>query len=215
MKSQATSTFRDLSLLVALGLAAVAFWAPWVNHEAAALKLSGQDLGEFVKFIPVEQARLPRQLFYVPPLACSVSLALVAVNRGARYPRWLRALAIAIAPLLLTGLLPPVWGHPRDLFTAEFRLQGLGIAFGLLVVLSHGLLARIPYRISFALVCGSALLALVLPQGAFWALRPGIWAVYRTPTIHLGWGVWLHVVAWSAALVASGLALFPPFTSSR
>jgi hypothetical protein len=57
-----------------------------------------------------------------------------------------------------------------------------------------------------AIVAGSALLALVLPQAAFWVIRERIWAAYRTSTVHLGWGIWMHLGAWLAAIVVSGLA---------
>jgi hypothetical protein len=198
-----------LLLLVALLLAAVAYWAPWVGHPAAALKLTGQDLGEFVKFIPETGPTFPRQLFYVPPLACTLFLVLLAVQPSAHLPRWLRTVMLACALLILPGLLPPVWGHPGDLFKPEFRLQGLAMVLGLAVIAAHGLLGRVPKRVTgFALLC-LALLALVLPQAAFWAIRGPLWAVYNTPTIRLGWGLWLHVLAWIGVLAATWQSFLP------
>jgi hypothetical protein len=187
-------------LPVALLLAVVAYWAPWIGHRSAALKLSGQDLGEFVKFVPEISAAFPRQLFYIPPLACSLSLVMLATNREVGYARWLRACMLACALLLLPGLLPPAWGHPRELFAPEFRLQGAAVLIGALVVLGHGLFRQVPKRVMSWAVSGLALLALVLPQAAFWAIRDRLWAIYRTPTIHLGWGLWLHVAAWVGVL---------------
>jgi len=188
-------------LLVALMLAAVAYWSPWIGHPSAALKLSGQDLGEFVKFIPEIGPSFPRQIFYVPPLFCSLCLVLLAANRETRYPRWMRVGLLACALLLLPGLLPPAWGHPRELFVPEFRLQGLAVALGLLVVLGHGVLRPIPRRAATKVVAAAALLALALPQAAFWIVKERLWAIYQTPTIHLGWGLWLHIVAWMGILV--------------
>jgi hypothetical protein len=207
----------EMLLLVALLLAAVAYWAPWVGHSSAGLKLSGQDLGEFVKFIPVVSPTFPRQLFYVPSLACSLCLVLLAANRGATeggdgtsgstraggYPRWLRVGMLACALLLLPGLLPPAWGHPKELLVPEFRLQGLAVIAGLVVLLSHGLLGRIPKPVARVIVVVLATLALVLPQAAFWVIRARLWAVYDTPTIHLGWGLWLHMVAWLGTIVGA------------
>jgi hypothetical protein len=190
-------------LLVALLLAAVAYWAPWVGHPAAALKLSGQDMGEFVKFIPEIGPSFPRQLFYVPPLACSLCLVLLAVHRSAHLPRWLRTGMLAGALLILPGLLPPAWGHPKDLFKPEFRLQGLAMLLGLAVIAAHGLLRRLPKHAAGLTALGLALLALVLPQAAFWTIRGPLWAVYDTPTIHLGWGLWLHILAWLGVLAAA------------
>ena len=78
-------------LLAAVLLAALTYWAPWIDHDAAALKLSGQDVGEFVKFLPDLQEGerianvgidpLPRQLFYVPPFACVVCLVLQSLEQ--------------------------------------------------------------------------------------------------------------------------------------
>jgi hypothetical protein len=188
-------------LVVALLLAAVAYWAPWVGHASAALKLSGQDLGEFVKFVPTINPTFPRQLFYVPPLACSFCLVVLAGTCADRYPRWLRVGMLACALLLLPGLLPPAWGHPKELLAPEFRLQGLAVIAGLIVVLGHGLVSRIPRRPASVIVIVLATLALVLPQAAFWTIRDRLWTIYDTPTIRLGWGLWLHIAAWLGTIV--------------
>jgi hypothetical protein len=206
------STLRETLLLVALLAAAVAYWAPWVWHHSAALKLSGQDLGEFVKFIPETGPTFPRQLFYVPPFVCSLCLVLLAANRSVApdrksYPRWLRVGMLACALLLLPGLLPPAWGHPRELFLPEFRLQGFAVLVGALAVLGHGLLRRIPARAMGLVVGMLALLALVLPQAAFWAIRSSLRAVYHTPTIRIGWGLWLHCAAWVGVLAGAWLTI--------
>jgi len=190
-------------LLVGLLLSAVAYWSPWIGHPSAALKLSGQDLGEFVKFVPEIGPSFPRQIFYIPPLSSSLCLVLLAANRETRYPRWTRIGLLACALLLLPGLLPPAWGHPRDLFVPEFRLQGLAATLGVLVILGHGLLRPIPRRAAMRVLAALALLALALPQAAFWIIRDRLWAIYQTPSIHLGWGLWLHVVAWIGVFVVA------------
>jgi hypothetical protein len=193
-------------LLGCLLLGALAYWAPWVDHRAAALVLSGQDLGEFVKFIPEirrGQMSFPRQLFYLPPLACALSLALLAANRHVPWPHWLRprgvrALWLLLALLLLPGLLPPAWGHPRELFDGEFRLQGIALLLGGAAVLAHGLFRRIPLPVLALILVLLALAGLVPAQWAFWSLRPRIWDAYGTPTVHLGWGLWLDLLFWQA-----------------
>jgi hypothetical protein len=196
-------------------LAAVSYWSPWVDHDAAALRLTGQDMGEVVKFLPTEQQvtenrhadRVPRQLFYVPPLFCSICLAILVPNQQTVYPRWLRAAILIGAALLLFGLLPPVWGHPKELFAGEFRLQGYGLVLGSSLVLGHGLYRKIPLR-ALAIVIGVlSLLALIAAQGAFWLVRPRLWATYNTPTLSLGWGLWLHIAAW-VATVALGAYIY-------
>ena len=191
------------SILGLLTLALAAYWLPWIDHQSAALKLSGQDLGEFVKFLPQirrGQVRFPRQVFYLPPFVAALSFVLLSTNRQLGYPRWVRILILVLAILALPGLLPPVWGHPRDLFNAEFRLQGIALVLGLLAVLSHGLWKSLQLHIVGWTLGTLALLALVPTQWAFWAIRPSIWQAYSTPTIHLGWGLPLEIVAWLGML---------------
>ena len=193
-----------------LVLAALAYWAPWVNHNTAALKLSGQDLGEFVKFIPEirrGQMRFPRQLFYLPLCSCVIGLVVLSTNGQLSYPHWLRVGTLILALVLLPGLLPPAWGHPKELFTPEFRLQGIALMLGLLLILAHGAFRGLSLR-ALALTLGAlALTALIPAQWAFWAIRPRIWLAYGTPTIRLGWGLWLDIGAWMAMLVTAALLL--------
>ena len=200
----------DYALLALLLLAALSYWAPWIDHRTAALKLSGQDLGEFVKFIPAlrtAQRSFPRQLFYLPPLVCAGSLVLLAANRSLSYPRALRVGMLALSLLLLPGLLPPVWGHPKDLFTSEFRLQGIALLVGLATIAGHGLFRRLTPQALTAILGSMALVALVPTQWVFWTARPHIWTAYDTPTVRLGWGLWLGFAAWLgvAAICAAWL----------
>jgi len=116
--------------------------------------------------------------------------------------------------LLLPGLLPPVWGHPKELFGAEFCLQGVALVLGALFVLAHGLFRKMSVvYLTIALIVLS-LTGLLPAQWAFWAIRPRIWAAYGTPTVRLGWGLWLGAVAWLgvgltalAFLIAARVAL--------
>jgi hypothetical protein len=107
--------------------------------------------------------------------------------------------------LLLPGLLPPVWGHPRELFTREFRLQGIAIVIGFLLVAAHGLFRGLSLPALSLSLAVLALIGLVPVQWAFWAIRSRIWAAYNTPTIRLGWGLWLNIAAWLALLVVAAL----------
>lgn len=218
-KSLCVDVIHHYLLLAALLLAAATYWAPWVDHDAAALRLTGQDMGEFVKFLPIlrpvgsvrEATRnehlvrlpiipIPRQLFYVPPFVCTVCLTLLAANRHLVYPRWLRVTVLTCAALLLLGLLPPVWGRPKELLTGDFRLQGYALIFGFVLVVGHSLFLKIPLHSLALVVCLLSLSALATAQGAFWLIRPRLWAAYNTPTLFLGWGLWLHIAAWAAAV---------------
>jgi hypothetical protein len=193
-------------LFAVLLLAAAAYWGPWVDHDAAALKLSGQDMGEFVKFIPeisARQVRFPRQLFYLPPFVCAICMVLLAANRHLVYPRWLRVGMLGLAVILLPGLLPPVWSHPKEWFATEYRLQGIALALGAMTIMAHGLFRNVSTP-TLALILGVlALTGLVPVQWAFWAIKPRVWAVYDTPTIRLGWGLWLGIAAWVGLAISS------------
>ena len=215
MSETKTTNRRTIAyaLLGALLLATVAYWVPWIDHDAAALKLSGQDLGEFVKFLPAIRRgtmRFPRQAFYTPVFAAICVLLILSTTRHLPYPRWLRVLLIAWAVILLPGLLPPAWGRPRDLFTPEFRLQGLALALACLLVAAHGLLSRLPQAALAPLLAALALLGLLPAEIAFWAVRPRIWAAYDPPPLRLGWGPWLHLVAWTIVLVLALVAWARP-----
>ncbi len=193
-------------------LAALSYWLPWVDHPTAALKLSGQDMGEFIKFIPAfrnGEIRLPRQVFYLPPLICTLILTLSGINQHLPYPRWLRISALGIALLLLPGLLPPVWGTPKDWFSTEFRAQGFMLVLGGLFVLAHGAFRRLALHRLIPVILLLAMIGLFPTQWAFWRIKPYLWAVYNTPTIHLGWGVWLNGLAWiGIAATAWGVKSF-------
>jgi hypothetical protein len=188
-------------LLACTCIAATAYWAPWVGHPTAALTLSGQDMGEIVKFLPAMQPdplRVWREVFYLPPLLSALSLVLLASNASMPYPRWVRLGALLIAPLVLGGLLPPAWGHPRDLLSAEFRLQGMAYAAGLLAVLVHGLFRHLEVRPLTLTVSIVSVAAIGPGQWAFWGCLPRLWEAYGSPTVSLGWGIWLEIGAWLA-----------------
>jgi hypothetical protein len=216
-------TFINYALLAVLLLAAVAYWAPWIDHDAAALRLTGQDMGEFVKFLPAPQqptywgqvlGHLPRQLFYVPPFVGTVCLTLLASSQRLVYPRGLRIAVLVCAATLLLGLLPPAWGHPRELFAGEFRLQGYALLFGSLLVVGHGIFRRLALRSLSAIIGILALVALLSAQGAFWLVFPRIWTACNTPTIALGWGLWLHIAAWATTIALSASIYITGCTSS-
>jgi hypothetical protein len=196
--------------LLGLVLAALAYWGPWVQHPAAALRLSGQDLGEFVKFIPAirrGELSFPRQLFYGPPFVIAVTLVMLAVNWQLPYPRWLRIAMLLSSIAMLPGLLPPAWGHPRELLGNEFRLQGIGLLLAAAVIVAHGVFRRLSLRALALLALAFAALALVAPQAAFWAIQPRIWEAYSVSSVRLGWGLWLHAAAWLVVVACAAVLL--------
>ena len=67
-------------------LAVVGYWMPWLTLPAAALRLSGLDLAEWITHLPgVMDGSLPLgRLSFLTPLAC---LALLLALAGARLRR--------------------------------------------------------------------------------------------------------------------------------
>ena len=143
----------------------------------------------------------------LPAAVSPVLVGTAAAVMDGRFSVFPALAALVCALLLLPGLLPPAWGHPKDLFTAEFRLQGIALVLGFVLILGHGLFRRVPLR-GLAVSAGLlALAALVLSQSAFWAILNRLWVAYGTPTAHLGWGLWLHIVAW-LGVIASAASIY-------
>src|SRR5258706_12494313 len=80
--------------LAALGLALVGYWLPWLTHPAAALRLNGYELSEWVTFLPgVRDGSLPlSRLLFLLPLGClALLLGLAATWPAARAGQLLAA----------------------------------------------------------------------------------------------------------------------------
>ncbi len=67
-------------------LVLVGYFGPWINHRAAVLVVTGLDLGEYVKFLPVVQqgqVSLWREGFYLPLVTASLTLSFWAFRNTA------------------------------------------------------------------------------------------------------------------------------------
>ncbi|MDH7485976.1 MAG: hypothetical protein QHJ81_06830 [Anaerolineae bacterium] len=195
-------------LILALLLALAGYFGPWVAHKAAALVLTGQDMAEFVKFLPEVRAgelRVMRELFYLPLVAGALGLVGLAANRRLRYPRWLRWLLLLLAVPVALSMLPPAW-TPRLMLTPEFRLQAAAIGVCLALVVLHPLLRRLPPMLLEAITALLALAAAVVPVWQFLRVRSAIDAVYGRP-VTLGWGLWLMPLGFGLFVVALWFSL--------
>ena len=196
-------------LVMALLVALAGYFGPWVGHQAAALVLTGQDMAEYVKFLPQVRAgelRVLRELFYLPLLAGAIGLVCLAANRRWRYAWWLRGLLALLAVPVALSMLPPAW-TPQLMLTAEFRWQAAVMAVCLLLVVLQPLLRRLPPALLEATSALLALAAAVVPVWQFLRLRPALDAVYNRP-VTLGWGLWLMPLGFGlfvAVLLLSGL----------
>ena len=186
--------------------ATVGYFGPWIAHGTAALTLSGVDMAEFVKFLPqVLDGSLGaiRELFYLPPLAVVVSLALLVGSRTLRYPWYFRVLGLIAAVPISLQLLPPAWSI-GSLMSAEFRLQTMALGLSWILLAGFWLLGRLPLWLASMLSAATSLAALVLPSWQFLMVKPAIDLVYRTvPAI--GWGFLVCTTGLAVMTVASGV----------
>jgi hypothetical protein len=192
-----------------IALALIGYWGPWVNHKAAALVLSGLDMAEFVKFLPGVRAgteSMIRELFYLPPLAAALCLALMGSTRHLRYPLWARVIMVIVAIALAMIVLPPYPFILQALGSDEFRRQFL-MAAGCLVIIAASLLYR---RLSKAIVAGLLIVISIVgaipPVWQFLSIRSALDSVYGQP-IHIGWGLWLMAAGFVVVAGAGGWIL--------
>lgn len=195
--------------LIGIALVLVGYWGPWVNHKTAALVLSGLDMAEFVKFLPGVRAGtefMIRELFYLPPLAAALCLALIGSNRHLRYLLWARAIMVIIAILLAIIVLPPYPFILQALSSDEFRRQFLAATGCLAVITASLLYRRLPGAVMTALLIVISLAGAIPPVWQFLSIRSALDRVYGQP-IHVGWGLWLMVAGFLVVAVAGGWIL--------
>jgi len=206
-----------LKRFVPLGIALVlvGYWGPWVNHKTAALVLSGLDMAEFVKFLPGVRAGtefMIRELFYLPPLAAALCLALIGSSRLWRYPLWARAIMVIVAIVLAIVVLPPYPFILQALSSDEFGRQ-FSMAAGCLAVIAASLLyrrrsteahERLPRAVEAGLLIVISLVGAIPPLWQFLSIRSALDRVYGQP-IHIGWGLWLTVAGF---LVVAGAGVW-------
>jgi hypothetical protein len=195
-------------LLLPLGwvMGAAGYYGPWIAHPTAALTLSGVDMGEFVKFLPgVLDGTLPvaRLLFYLPPLALVISVALLVGSRLLGYPWPVRGVALLLAVPVSLQLLPPAWS-PASLRTAEFRPQAIALGICWLLLVGSGLWRQLPAWLAGFLSTLLCLAAMGLSSWQFMVVRPAIGEVYGSPP-SVGWGFFLCLIG--LAIVAGGSAM--------
>ena len=218
--SRSPSSLREqIVLILGLALAIVGYFGPWVDHKTAALVLTGQDMGEFVKFLPEVRAGtapMIREFFYLPPFAASLGLILLMANKRLAYPLVVRAVMLLAVLGLAWAMLPPVW-TPQLLVTAEFRKQTVAIAFCLLLLIIHPVLRYLPPRrglepvacpehsrregltaVALRYAQDTAMMVLALlgagaPLWQFFSIREAVNRAYGWP-VQVGWGLWVTVL---------------------
>ncbi|MBF8283446.1 MAG: hypothetical protein HW378_2361 [Anaerolineales bacterium] len=212
---------RDF-LLASLALALIGFWMPWLTHPAAALRLNGYELSEWVTFLPgVRDGSLPFGRFSpLIPAAALVPLFGIAAARSRsqtttrRHFRVLTLLPnsffswglLLFALLCAATLFPPYEAFVRSDYWPEYQPQFLAVCVAL-VGLAVSL--ALPDEVNDIL---QILLALLGGGYAAW-LTWTLWAV-TAQLFHAGWSIglgWAAMLAGFAGLALAGWAkLFGP-----
>jgi len=153
-------------LLLALVVALVAFYLPWVDHISAGFTMNGFDLAEWASLHPAVRSSSPPLLtsflLRVPQIAVAIGLALTA--SALAEPRW-RAIGWAAALLVALRYLPPVefWQSARG--DPNYRQMALLTTLGVLGVGIAAWLRRLAAR---WLALGAVLVA-IAGAAAGWA----------------------------------------------
>ncbi len=163
--------------LVGLLLVIVGYFGPWIPHKAVALTVTGFELAEFTKTMPVTN-----ELFLTPLVAAAILLGLLVHRTAGRL--FMRLTGTAFAALLALSALPP-YEYIRD---PQYRAQLILATGGLLLVLLTFLTRRLARRTQGILVTTLALVGVVPALWQFVLLRPLVVALYNAP-IDLGWGL--------------------------
>ncbi|MBX3000796.1 MAG: hypothetical protein KF893_19905 [Caldilineaceae bacterium] len=196
LKSQHALRTTHYALRITLPFAALitflGYVAPWVPHRAAGLVITGLDLAEYVKFLhPVRSGEIGiwREGFYLPLVAVSLTLSLIAYRKDLRYPWPIRIGMLILAGVAALNLLPPAWSPPL-LMTPEFRTQTAAMVFCLGMAAISPFLTLLPRIVTPLTILILAVLALIWPVVHFLRILPAIESIYGhalTP----GWGLWI------------------------
>lgn len=183
--------------LLPLGLfaALAGYLGPWIDHRVAGLVITGLDLGEYVKFLPIVRegtVTLWRPGFYAPLVAISAAALLAAYRADIGYRWWLRVPLLALATIAALNLVPPAW-TPTRLLEPEFRWQTSSLLLLLISVACAPLLALLPHKIVATLVTLLTLAGIAAPSYGLWRVFGAIESLYRHALVP-GWGLWLMVI---------------------
>ncbi len=170
---------------VALILAFVGFFGPWIPHKTVALTVTGFELAEFAKFFPEVQTGtvpLARHLFVTPLVAVALLLGIWANARSERLA--VRIIWTGLAFLLALVALPPYESLRALDYASQLRLALGGALLVLLTPLTRRLGPRARHILVALIALGGALGAL----SQFLRLRPLVEALYNQP-LGVGWGL--------------------------
>lgn len=193
---------RLIPVLYAAGLAlgVLAYLLVWIPNDAVALRLTGVEVGEWIKFLPQVrsgQAPVSRNLFYLPPITLGSAMMLVTAGWPNRRQTWLlRGVALLVSLLAF-----PQLEVIRDEPSPEWRLR-LGLVAAVALLAGAAALARRrPGWVAWLIVV-VAVVGGVVPGYAYQVTRPVIAAALDAP-VGIGPGVWLNGAAHAVIALAA------------
>ena len=192
------------------------YFGPWVPHAVAGLVVTGLDLGEYVKFLPVVRSGeviLWRESFYLPLVVVSLAFSFTAFSPSFSH-RWsTRLVLLMVATVAALNLLPPAWS-PAVLQAPEFRQQVLTLVVCLGAVAVSPFLALLRRWLTATCLIVLSLAALWWPVRYFLHILPAISALYGQP-LAPGWGFYVTVIGLILMIVAQWLELKHDFGLGR
>lgn len=199
-------------LIVALLFTLVGYFGPWVPHRVSGLVVTGLDLGEYVKFLPLVrggQITLWRAGFYLPLVAVSLAASFAAFQPALQLRRWLdwvwHLFLLGLATVAALNLLPPAWD--QSTFTnPEFRQQIIALLLCLGVMATSPLWALLPRLLTATVIILLSLGALWFPLRDFWQVLPSIRELYQQP-LAPGWGLYVMASGLVLLILLQGMAL--------
>jgi hypothetical protein len=186
--------------LLFLGLTAmfVGYFMVWLPGPSAGLQLIGVEIGEWIKFLGMGAGR---DLFYLPPIALGLALALLAATWPNNRPRtWLaRGLAVAVS-LLAFPAIAAIQSEPASQWLARL----LAIALVALVAVVGAIIAgRSPASAwPWLLMAVVILVGVILPTWQYFSVQSIVEAIMRRP-IGIGAGVWMNAAGGGLAAAAA------------
>ncbi len=201
-----------LLVLVLTGLAwATAVWGAWIPAQAVALRVSGVDMAEVVKFLPAVrsgQVHIWREGFLLPQVMLSLFLSFHAWQRRWPFPLWLRIVLQVLAAAVALSMLPPAWS-PAVLRAAEWRLQVRLILLCLAFAVLSPALYLIPARLTDALLAMAGIATTLVVVSGLTQVWPEFERVYNMP-LSYGAGVWTVGIGSTGLLILLGEGLRGP-----
>jgi len=195
-----------LLLWLALFLIGAGYFGPWVWHKAAGLILSADDLGEWIKFLPVwKSGQLPvtRELFYLPIWLTSIGLGLMA----GRIKAWPWKMAVLAASLVL--VLTPLPKYP-ELLSAYREPEFMPTFWATMVALLLSVIftfcgSQLSDRVEAILWIVIGVSAALFAPWMFGRAMPDIDRLYH---YSIGWGIVAEVIGGVSLALIGGVLLF-------